>query len=87
MAEHRPIHSPRQILERVSCGCAHELMDSHFIHANPEEDLEDVLHRQLEFYVEDMVVIDEQQHLLGTINLTTVLREFLENSDEINSTF
>jgi len=74
LAEHRPVHSRRQIMERVAGGTAREFMEPHFVHAHPDEELENVLHRQLERDIEDMPVIDEFGVLLGAVNLTEVLR-------------
>jgi CBS-domain-containing membrane protein len=74
LSEHRPVHTRRQIMERVAHGSARELMESHFAYALPDEELDDVLHRQLDHDVEDMPVLDERGILLGVINLTMVLR-------------
>jgi len=75
LAEHRPVHTRRQIIERIACGSAREIMSTHFATAQPEEELDNVLHRQLEHDVEDMPVIDSEGKLLGVINLTEVLSE------------
>ena len=76
LAEHRPEHTRRQMMERVTGGgCAVDFMDVHFPTASPSEELEDVLHRQLEKGLEDMPVVDPDGSLLGAVNLTQVLRE------------
>jgi CBS domain-containing protein len=75
LAEHRPVHTRRQIMERVCGGTAEELMEPHFVYAHPDEELEDVLHRLLEHEIEDMAVIDDLGLLVGAINLTEVLRD------------
>jgi CBS-domain-containing membrane protein len=77
LAEHRPAHTRRQLMERVSGGTADDLMDGAFARASPDEELEDVLHRQLEHEIEDMPVIDGAGRLLGAINLTRVLQELV----------
>ena len=74
LVEHRPGHTRRQLLDRVSCGCARELMDVDFVCAHPNERLDEVLHRQIEQDVEDMPVIDDSGRLLGAVNITAVLR-------------
>jgi CBS domain-containing protein len=74
LAEHRPVGSRRELFERVAGGNAGDLMETHFPHARPDEDLDDVLHRQLHDDVEDMPVLDARGKLLGTVNLTAVLR-------------
>jgi len=82
LAEHRPARTRRQIMEQVAGGVARELMNPHFPSASPDEDLDNVLHRQLEQEVEDMPVLDEQGALLGTVNLTAVLREMRRQERE-----
>jgi predicted transcriptional regulator len=45
--------------------------------ASPDEELEDVLHRQLEHEIEDMPVLDHSGVLVGAVNLTRVLRDLV----------
>jgi len=76
LAEHCPVHTRRQIMERVTGGgSAGDFMDVHFPTASPAEELEDVIHRQLEKGLEDMPVVAPDGTLLGAVNLTLVLRE------------
>ena len=82
LAEHRPSRTRRQLMEQVAGGVAREIMNPHFPAAAPDEDLDNVLHRQLEQEIEDMPVLDEQGALLGTINLTAVLREMRRQERE-----
>lgn len=81
LAEHRPMHPRRQIMERVVVGSADQLMESEFVFARPDEDLGDVLHLFVEYGLQDMVVLDEQWLLVGGINLNTVLREMRKSPD------
>lgn len=74
LAEHRPMHSRRQLVERVAGGSAADLMDTHFVQAHPEESLDVAIYRQLDHDIEDMPVIDDDGVVRGTINLTEVLR-------------
>lgn len=60
LAEHRPIHTRRQIMERVVFGSAEELMEGEFVFARPDEELDDVLCRFVDHDLQDMVVLDEQ---------------------------
>jgi CBS-domain-containing membrane protein len=80
LAEHRPAHSRRQLMERVAGGTARDFMNSSFVVAAPGEELEDVLNRQLEMEIEDMPVLDQSGRVLGAVNLTSVLREFMRAS-------
>ena len=80
LAEHRPEHTQRQIMERVVSGTAMEIMEPHFTAAKPDEDLDDVLHRQLDSDLEDMQVIDASGMPLGVINLTQILEVIRGNS-------
>ena len=73
LIEHRPVHTRRQILERVARGSARELMETHFASARPEDELDDVLDHLLEHGVENMPVVDAAGRSLGVINLTDVL--------------
>ena len=75
LAEHRPDLTRRQLMERVSGGTAQEYMDACFVSAHPDESLDNVYDRQLEYEIEDMPVIDKQGNILGAINLTSILRE------------
>lgn len=76
LAEHRPVHTRRQLMERVVGGTARELMNVHFPHVPPEEALVNVLHRALELDVEDLAVVDADHRLLGRVNLSAVLRDY-----------
>jgi CBS domain-containing protein len=68
------------LMERMAGGTADELMEPHFMHARPEEELEDVLQRLLEHEIEDLGVIDDLGALAGAINLTQVLRGMREQT-------
>lgn len=78
LAEHRPVHTRRQLMERVLDGPVSSFMDAHFVHARPEEALDDVLHRHMQHRVEDMPVMDPTGRLLGVIRLTDVLEVMLD---------
>jgi CBS domain-containing protein len=78
LAEARPAHSRRQLMERVAGGTAGDFMNSNLATASPGERLDEVLGRQLEMELEDMPVLDEHGRVLGAINLTHVLRHYME---------
>jgi CBS domain-containing protein len=78
LSEYLPIQSRHQIIERVSGGSARELMEADFVSAHPEEQLDNVLNRMLEYEVEDMPVLDDRRRIVGNINLTEVLRAVRE---------
>lgn len=73
LAEHRPEHTRRQLFERISCGNANEIMNSHFVTAKLDDDLEDILHHQLDHYIHDMPIISREGKPVGAINLAQVL--------------
>ncbi len=79
LAEHKPMHTRRQIIERIAGGTVGELMERHFAYASPEEALDDVINRQLEHEMENMPVLDEEGKLIGMVNMTAVLREMREH--------
>ena len=61
-------------VERVAGGTARELMQADFPSSRPDEELDMVLHRQLEHDIEDMPVLAADGTLLGAVNLSEVLR-------------
>lgn len=75
LAEHRSVHTRRQLMERIVNGTVKELMEGEVVFARPEEELDDVLCRFIDHDLQDMVVLDAQGVLVGRINLNTVLRE------------
>lgn len=77
LARHRPVHTLRELMNRVATGRVRELMQRGFPVARPDEELDDVLHRQLEHDVEDMPVVGADGKLLGAVNLSEVLRAAL----------
>lgn len=81
LAEHCACHTRSQILERVVTGSAAELMEAHFASAGPDENLDEILYRQLDHWVEDLPVINPQGELLGVINLSDVLLEVMKSDN------
>lgn len=81
LAEHCAHHTRNQLLERVAAGSAVELMEAHFVSANPDESLDEILYRQLDHWVEDLPVINQQGELLGVINLSDILLEVMKAED------
>jgi CBS-domain-containing membrane protein len=73
LSEHRPSQSLRQMVEQVTGGSAKEIMSAQFPSARPGEELDDVIHRQLDSGIEQMPVIDETGNPVGVVNLTDVL--------------
>lgn len=82
LSEHRPEHTRRELMEHISTGNAGEIMNSHFVTAELEEELEDILHRQLDHNIEDMPVIDNDGKPMGAIKLAQVLESFRHSSQE-----
>ena len=78
LAEHRPIHTHRQLFSRVTEPTAGEVMDSHFAYARCDESLCEVIHRQLERDVDTLVVLAEDDSLLGSIKLQELVAESLK---------
>jgi len=74
LASHQPVHTRRQIVQRVAPGSARELMHRHFPRARPDEELDSVLHRQLDQDIEDMPVVAEDGTPIGAVSLAEVLR-------------
>lgn len=80
LGEHRRAHTRRQLMERVAGGTAADFMNSAFATASPDEELDNVLNRQLDMELEDMPVVDRDGSIIGAINLTHVLRHYMEES-------
>lgn len=80
LAEHCISHTRSQILERVAAGSATELMEVHFASAAADEELDEIIFRQLDHWVEDLPVIDQEGKLLGVINLSDVLLEVMKSA-------
>ena len=81
LVEHMPVQTRRQLMMRITGCSAQELMDTEFTFARPDEDLDNVLHWQLEHDVEDMPVINDDWILVGIINIRVVLREMLQKNN------
>ncbi len=64
-------------MERVACGCAVDLMDTHFDCAGPDEDMDEIVQRHLYHLVEEMPVINDNKELLGVVCLRDVLKSYL----------
>jgi len=84
LAEHCVFHTRRQILERVATGTADELMEVHFASATADENLNEILFRQLDHWVEDLPVISLSGKLLGVINLSDVLLEVMKSAKSMS---
>jgi CBS-domain-containing membrane protein len=77
LAEHTASHTRSQIMERVTCGYAIDLMDAHFDYASPDEELGDILQRHLDHVFEEMPVLNEHKQLLGVVCLRDILKSYL----------
>lgn len=78
LAAHRPRATRRELFERLTDAPAKELMNRHFVTAHPDEELDEVLAHMIEHHVEDLPVVDDERRVVGTVNLTEVLRVFHE---------
>ncbi|MEW7979168.1 MAG: CBS domain-containing protein [Candidatus Sedimenticola endophacoides] len=74
LAQHLPIQTSHEIMERVSGGVVEDIMERDYVSAKPQEVLDNVLNRMIQYEVEDMPVIDDANRAIGNINLTDVLR-------------
>ncbi|MFI9653707.1 CBS domain-containing protein [Guyparkeria sp. GHLCS8-2] len=82
LSAHRPTHSRRQMLERVTGGSVDEFMDRHFISARIDDHVHQVLHPHMERRVEDIPVLDGDGRLVGIIRLVDLLRAAIDPSDQ-----
>ncbi len=73
LAEHQPKPTRRQLIDRVTGGTAQQIMTRHFPSARQDEELDDVIYRQLDHHIEEMPVLDDAEVPIGVLNLTEVL--------------
>lgn len=76
LIEHRPVHTRRQLMDRVAGGNVAAHMDPELYFANCDEPLDEVISRQLSKQLEDMPIIDNTGKILGAINISDILREW-----------
>lgn len=77
---HRSTYSRRQLIERVAPGPVSEYMDQYFISAQVDEQVQDVLYKNMERWVEDIPVLDGDNRLVGIIRLIDLVRAAIEPS-------
>ena len=74
--EHRATQTRCQLMENIGArGRVEELMEGQFPYCRPDEDLDNVLHRQISNQTEALPVLGEDDVLLGTIVLTEVMHQ------------
>ncbi|MFA7594249.1 MAG: CBS domain-containing protein [Thiohalobacteraceae bacterium] len=84
LAELRPTHSLRELIERITLGTVAEHMDDRMLCVGADEKIDDILHQhdifqqQVERRVEDLPVVDDQRRLLGVIRLADLLRDAID---------
>lgn len=76
-SEERPVHSHRQLFAQVTLADASEIMDPHFTYCRENERINDILHRQLQCDVSDLVVLAADNSPIGVVKLTDMVRESL----------
>lgn len=74
----RPVHSHRQLFAQVTTATAAELMDPHFTYCREDEPVNQVLHRQLQSDITDLIVLATDNAPLGVVRLTELVRESLQ---------
>lgn len=78
LSEHRSTHTHRQLFARVIEPTAKEVMDPHFTSAYKDELLCDVIHRQLDHGIDDLIVLTPDTHeAIGVIQMNDILAESL----------
>lgn len=84
LAELRPTHSLRELIERITLGSVADHMNDSVMCAGVDEDIDDILYQHdlfqqhVERRVEDIPVVDEKRRLLGVIRLSDLLRNALD---------
>lgn len=86
LAELRPTHSLRELIERITLGCVADHMNDRVMCATVNEDIDDILfqhdlfQQHVERRVEDVPVVDDQRRLLGVVRLSDLLRDAINTS-------
>lgn len=81
LAELRPTHSLRELIERITIGTVADHMNDQVMCAGVDEDIDDILYKHdlfqqhVERRVEDIPVVDDQRRLLGVIRLSDLLHD------------
>lgn len=78
----RSTYSRRQLLERVTPGPVREFMEQRFISARLDEQIQDVLYKNMERWVDDIPVLDGDSRLVGIIRLVDLVHAAIEPSDQ-----
>src|SRR5690554_1620042 len=87
LAELRPSHSIREMIERITLGTVADHMSDHVMCVGGNEEVDDILYKHdlfqqpAERRVEDIPVVDEQHRLLGVIRLSDLLRDAVGRID------
>ena len=81
LLEQQPVHTRRQLMERVAGGNVSELMDPEIYVAHCDESLDEVLSRQLSKQLEDMPVVDNEGKFVGAINLSQAITRMAQKND------
>lgn len=76
--QERPVHSHRQLFSRIADITVADIMDPHFAYCREDEQINAVLHRQLQHDVTDLIVLASDDSPLGVVKLTEVVRESLQ---------
>lgn len=85
LAELRPTHSLRQLIERITIGTVADHMDDNVMCVGVDEEIEELLfqhdlfQQHIERRVEDIPAVDEQNRLLGVIRLSDLLRDAINH--------
>lgn len=74
----RPIHSHRQLFSLIADISVADIMDPHFAYCRQSEQINAVLHRQLQHDVTDLIVLASDDSPVGVVRLTEVVRESLQ---------
>lgn len=76
--QERPVHSHRQLFSRIADISVVDIMDPHYAYCRPNEQINAVLHRQLQHDVTDLIVLATDDSPVGVVKLTEVVRESLQ---------
>lgn len=87
LAELRPTHSLREMIERITLGSVADHMNDRVMCVGDNEEVDDILYQHdlfqqpAERRVEDIPVVDDQKRLIGVIRLSDLLRDAIASEN------
>jgi Mg/Co/Ni transporter MgtE len=73
-ARHKPQFGVRSLLTYITSEDVADIMNKHIIHAQIDDDLEEVLKRMIHYNIKEIPVVDEDQRIIANISILDLWR-------------